>query len=397
MKTQTVITSIVIIVGVLSVAAGLTVWKKHTDRAAQAAKAAGGWEPAESVQLVPVKTGTHQRSMSATGTVWAVRHVNLATEVSGKVESIGFESGQIVEQGALLVRLDSSTEQADLRAAEAAVELARVTLERYRQALTGKAVSEREIDKAQAELVQAQARVQQLKAMIDKKDIRAPFRGRIGIRDTHPGQYLSEGQRITTLQDVSDQVNVDFSIPQTQAAGLRVGSDVTIIVGAALGKPTEVPAKVSAFDSQIDLATRNAKIRATLDSMNGRLSPGMFVDVRVPLGEPAPVLTVPPTAVRHAPFGDHVFVVAPDEKDPSKLRARQRFVKLGGAAGDQVIIADGLKAGEQLAADGSFKLREGVIVMAAPPPAPASPAPAKNEAAADHAKSTADRSTPSPD
>lgn len=359
MTWRTVRATAAIVGGVLLAAGGLAYAKYAAIRRA----AAGGWggEAPETVLVVAAEAGTHQRSMTAAGTIAAIRHVTIATEVAGKVVEVGFESGQMVEAGALLVRLDASTEEAELRSARAAAELARVTVDRLRQPDLGRAVSQQDVDKATAEQEQALARVQQLEAMIAKKEVRAAFAGRVGMRDIHPGQYVSEGQRITTLQGVSDEVHVDFWVPQQQAAALRVGSTVHALVGAG-----EVPARVVAMDAQVEQTTRNVRVRAAMPSLDGRLAPGMFVDVRVPLGEPAHVVTAPATAIRRAPFGDHVFVIEPDAKDPQALRARQRFIRIGGAAGDRVIVSEGLAPGERIAADGSFKLREGSLVAAAP-------------------------------
>lgn len=363
MKFKSIIASIGIVAVVLGVAGGLGYWKW---RGIQKGMSAG--PPPEFPEFVRVEeatAGTFQRMMTAVGTVQAVRHIAVASEVSGKVAFVGFESGQGVDEAQVILRLDSSTEQADLRAAETQVRLNEITLNRLEQAMTGNAVSKQEMDRARSELDQSRSRVEQLKAMIDKKEIRAPFAGRMGMRDVHPGQYVAEGARLTTLQGSSDEVYVDFAVPQMQAAGLSIGSPVTIRIAGH-----DLPARIVAVDAQIDLMTRNARLRAALSSMGGRLVPGMFVDVRIALGEATAVVTAPPTAIRHAPFGDHLFVIEPDPKKPDDLRARQRFVKLGGAAGDRVIVLDGLKVGERVAADGSFKLREGALVKAAAERAP---------------------------
>jgi membrane fusion protein, multidrug efflux system len=359
MKLKTFFAGVVIIGALLAVAGGLGYTKY---RAIKAGMASGGhFEMPETVIIEAAERVPFQRSITAVGTVEAVRHVMLTNELAGKVIEVGFESGQVVDEGHVLLRMDTSTERADLRSAEAAVNLADVTLRRLKTALAGKAVSEQELDRAHAELEQAQARVEQLKATIDKKEIRAAFHGRVGLRDIHPGQYLSEGKTITSLQGLADEMYVDFSVPQLQAAMLRVGSPVVVSFAGI-----EVPAKIIAFDSQLDLSTRNVRVRAAVPSMEGRLTPGMSLDVRIPLGEPVEVIAAPPTAIRHAPFGDHLYVIEPDPADATKLRARQRFVRVAGAVGNKVIVSEGLKEGEKVATDGSFKLREGALVNGAP-------------------------------
>lgn len=243
------------------------------------------------------------------------------------------------------------------------VHLNQATLDRYEQ-VSANAISKQEVDRVRAELDQAKARAEQLKTTIAKKEIRAPFAGTMGMRDIQPGQYLAQGVQFTTLQGASDEVYVDFSVPQLQAAAIPVGGSVTVALPGM-----DVPARVVASDPRIDMTTRNARVRAVMPSLQGRLAPGMFVDVRIPLGEPDSVLTIPPTAVRYAPFGSYTFVVEPDPADAKRLRVHQRFIKPAGAAGDRVIITDGLKPGERVAADGAFKLREGALVMEPPPSA----------------------------
>jgi membrane fusion protein (multidrug efflux system) len=370
MKLKTLIAGFGIVGAILLVIAGLFVWKRGQDHAA-AARMAQMPKPVDFVQFARAETGPFQRGMTAVGTIQAIQHITIANEVVGKVVSVGFESGQVVRKGDVLLTLDSATEQADLRSAEAEGELARASYERWKQAMESNAGSKQELDRARAEQDKTNARIEQIKAVIEKKQIRAPFDGRVGLRDTHPGQYLAEGTRITTLQGIDDKVFLDFSVPQARAAALPVGASVKVNV---LGQSLMAP--IVASEAQIDLATRNARLRATLPSLDGRLVPGMFVDVEVPLGESQQVVKVPTTAVRRAPFGDYVFMIVPDPKDPKALVARQKFVQVAGSIGSEVVIADGVKPGDLLAADGSFKLRDGGTVMEAPPAKPVAAAPA---------------------
>lgn len=361
MKWRTFFASIGALALTLGVAGGLGYWKwKSIQKAMQAGPPP---EFPEAVAMATAEMRPFQRSFQAVGTIQAIRHITVATEVSGKVMHVGYESGQTVEADTPILRLDTSTEEADLKAAEAMVRLNQATLDRYEQ-VTANAISKQEVDRVRAELDQSKARAEQLKTTIAKKEIRAPFAGKMGMRDVQPGQYLAQGEQITTLQGTSDEVYVDFSVPQLQAAAIPLGATVSVMLPGA-----EVPARVIASDPRIDMTTRNARVRAIMPSMQGRLSPGMFVDVRIPMGEAQEVLTIPPTAVRYAPFGSYTFVIEPDPKDAKALRAHQRFIKPAGAAGDRVMILDGLKAGERVATDGAFKLREGSLVMEPPPQA----------------------------
>ena len=210
------------VLAVLGTLAGLGYVKYRGIRQAMAA-ASMMTEPVETVRMVAVETVPFQRFLTAVGTVSALQHLVLSTETAGKVVEVGFDSGQLVEKGQLLLRLDASTEAAELRSAEAMAELAGLTLERLTQAMADDARSHHELDRAAAEREQALGRTEQLRAMIAKKEIRAAFKGHVGMRNVHPGQYLAEGARITTLQGVADTVHVDFSLPQTAAASLAPG------------------------------------------------------------------------------------------------------------------------------------------------------------------------------
>ncbi len=365
MKVRIWLMGVLPVLAVLGTLAGLGYVKYRGIRQAMAA-ASMMTEPVETVRMVAVETVPFQRFLTAVGTVSALQHLVLSTETAGKVVEVGFDSGQLVEKGQLLLRLDASTEAAELRSAEAMAELAGLTLERLTQAMADDARSHHELDRAAAEREQALGRTEQLRAMIAKKEIRAAFKGHVGMRNVHPGQYLAEGARITTLQGVADTVHVDFSLPQTAAASLAPGAAVKVIVG-----DREVPAAIVAADAMVDPQTRNARLRADLPTNGLPLMPGMFLDVRVPLGTPTTVVAAPPTAIRRAPFGDHVFVMEPDAANPGRFRARQRFVKLGGATPQgMVTVVEGLKPGEVIAEEGSFKLREGAAVR--PPEAQAS-------------------------
>jgi len=270
--------------------------------------------------------------------------------------------GQVVEAGTVLVALDVSVEEAELKAQEAQAALAGAVLNRTRRA--SYAAAEVEMDRARAERDVALAQIARTKAIIARKTIRAPFRARVGLADVHVGQYLSEGTELTTLQGVDDAVHVDFAAAQHVAAGLREGDAVEVFAAA----PEPIPAKIVAIDARIDPATRNATVRARIAAAANAPAPGAAVRVRVPVGPPRTAVAVPVSALRKGPGGDHVFVLAPD-KD-GQTRAHLRPVESGTMLGDEVVIHAGLSPGERVAASGSFKLREAVLVtVAGDPPA----------------------------
>jgi len=314
-------------------------------------------EPMEAVNFQAARTLNHRRTTSAVGTVLALRSVVLQNELPGVVKQVDLTPGKIVDKDAELVVLDHSVEQAELKAQQAQASLAETTLRRVKKLDVSNATSKQEVDQAQAEYDVALAQIERTKAMIDRKIIRAPFRARVGLSDVHPGQYLLEGIELTTLQGVDEAVHVDFTVTQNVGLGLREG-DVVEVLGANPEAP--VKATITALDALINSTTRNAKIRARVEDALSMPPPGASVQVRVPVGEAREVVVVPVSALRRGPEGDHVFVIAPDPKGAS--RASMRLVKSSMVMGDDVLIESGLKAGEVLAASGSFKLRDGVLV-----------------------------------
>ena len=322
-----------------------------------AAEAAMMPEPLEAVIVQAAREVEHRRATHAVGTVLALRSVMLKNELPGVVKRVDLTPGKIVEEGAELVVLDTTVEEAELKAQEAHASLAESTLKRLTALDTSNATSKQDLDQAQAERDVALAQMERTKAMIARKMIRAPFRARIGLSDVHPGQYLIEGVELTTLQGVDEAVHVDFTVTQTVALGLKEGDKVDVI-GA--DKESPVSATIIALDSLIDRTTRNANIRAKVADARKLPPPGASVQVRVPVGTVRQVVAVPVSALRRGPEGDHVFVIANDPQ--GKPRASMRLVKSGAVMGDEVIIESGLKAGEPVAASGSFKLREGALV-----------------------------------
>lgn len=345
------------------IGSGLVLWKIQAMQQAGAA-AANQPEPMESIQVATAVARQHQRSTVSIGTVVALRSISLQNEFAGTVREAHLTPGQIVEQGTLLVALDTSVEEAELKAQEAEAALAKSSLERMERAIQGRATSQLEVDRARSELDVAEAQSARIRAIIARKTLRAPFRARIGISDVHPGQYLHAGTLLTTLQGVDDAVHVDFAVPQQVAQGLRDGAMVEIIAGP--NQPV-VPARIVALDALVDSVTRNATIRARIEDAANVPTPGASVRVRVPSGEPMTAVTIPVSALRKDPAGDHVFLIVKDAEGQS--RAQVRRVRSGPVLGDDVLILEGLAAGEQVAAQGSFKLRENVLVAIAGVPA----------------------------
>ncbi len=218
------------------------------------------------------------------------------------------------------------------------------------------------MDRARAERDVAQAQIARTQAIIAKKTIRAPFRARVGISDVHPGQYLNEGTQLTTLQGIDGAVHVDFAVSQQVAVGLRAGTPIQVVTTA---DSTPIAARIVAVDARVDPVTRTTTVRGTI--IGGAPAPGSSVRVFVPAGPMVTAIVVPVNALRRGPSGDHVFVIAADES--GKTRAHERPVRSGPMLGDEIVILDGLTAGERVAASGSFKLREGVLVAVDAPKA----------------------------
>jgi len=353
--------SLVLVGLVVATALFLGGWKYNSLRVAEAASA-NQPEPTETVAAAVATARPHQETASAIGTVLAPRSIALRNEVAGTVRYVGLEPGRIVDAGALLVAFDVSVESAELRAQEAQARLAQTSLERVDRMASRGAASAMELDNARAERDVALAQVARTRALIARKTIRAPFRARVGMSDVHLGQFLESGTQLTTLQGVDGAVHVDFDVSQSVAAGMRRGEPVRVISGA-----TEIPARVVAVDARVDPATRNAVVRAELPDLALLPAPGSSVRVLVPIGPTRDAVVVPVSALRKGPGGDHVFVIAP-AKD-GKTRAQLRLVTSGPVLGDEIVIVGGLAAGERVAASGSFKLRDAVLVAVAEPAA----------------------------
>lgn len=327
----------------------------------RSAMAQGGFQPPpEAVTTIIARQEQWDTTLNAIGTVVAVNGVTVSADLPGVVEEIAFNSGRSVGKGDLVLRLDTKQERAQLAAAEAQRELARLDLER-KQGLLAKAVIPQALyDSVAAEYKQADARVAEIGAAIERKTIRAPFSGILGIRQVNLGQYLAGGAPIVSLQSLQP-VYVEFTVPQQESGRLRTGGAVQVTSDAFSG--VEV-GKLAAFDSIIDEATRNVRVQAIFDNRSMKLRPGMFVEAQLARGIRTPVISLPASSISYAPFGDSVFIVE-DVKGPNGKTyrgVRQQFVKLGGTRGDQVAILSGVKPGEEVVTSGVFKLRPGAAV-----------------------------------
>jgi membrane fusion protein (multidrug efflux system) len=316
-------------------------------------------EPSETVKAVTVAQQLWSAEATAVGSVMAIKQVEIRNELAGVVKSIGFKSGETVKEGQLLLELDTETEQANLAAAKADLVLAKKTLARREKLKINRTISAEAIDTARADVARTLATVQSLQKTIIKKKIVAPFAGRVGLTNLQAGSYLQEGTLVTSLQGLERDAYVDFSLPQEAGEIVKIGHPVRL-QGVGFAKQ-EFTGTVVAAESMIT-NDRTVKLRAVVKDLSSLTQMGQFVDVRVAITPPVLMIMVPVTAVRQASYGAHVYVL--QEKE-GKLRAFQRGVKTGAITGDAIVIKEGLSVGEKIAADGSFKLREGIIVNVA--------------------------------
>jgi membrane fusion protein (multidrug efflux system) len=318
--------------------------------------------PATTVTSAPVTEEDWAPRFSAVGTVSAVEGAVVATELGGVVSQIAFENGGEAKKGDMLVKLDTSSEEAQLRTAEADLELARSDLDRARDLAARKVISKAELDAAESKLKQKEGSADNLRAMITKKQVRAPFNGQLGIRQVNVGQMINAGQQVVALTSL-DPVYVDFALPQEHLSKLTKGLEVQVRTDALPGR--EFKGKLTAINSMVDAATRNVPLQATLENPDHTLRPGMFAKADVVLPVKQSVLVIPATAISYAPYGDSVFVIE-KQKDPKNGKEsqvlRQQFIRTGETRGDFVTVTNGLKAGEVVASSGVFKLRNGMEV-----------------------------------
>ncbi|MEO7414618.1 MAG: efflux RND transporter periplasmic adaptor subunit [Opitutaceae bacterium] len=316
--------------------------------------------PPTSVTASPAVESSWETVIRGTGSLMAVQGVTISAEIPGKIAKISFEAGTVVQANDVLIQLDVTSEEAQLRAAEATSALAKANLTRARELRQNNTNSPAELDAADAEAKQAEAQAESTRATIAKKTIRAPFTGRLGLRMVNLGQILREGDMITTLQTL-DPIYVNFSLPQQRVSDVSVGTVIRVKTDAAPGQTFE--GKITAISPEIDATSRNIHLQATLANQAEKLRPGMYASVQVVLPEQRKVLMIPVTAVLPAPYGDSVFILddKTDEKSGKTEKVlRQQFVRISGAQGDFVNVVDGLKAGDLIVTSGVFKLRPGM-------------------------------------
>jgi membrane fusion protein, multidrug efflux system len=329
---------------------------------AAAGQAAAFQPPPEAVTTIVAQPEHWQAMLSAIGTIAAVQGVTVSADLPGTVDRIGFESGTSVRQGEVLVELDTRQEQAQLAAVEAQRDLARLNFNRTQALVSEGAISRADFDLAAAEQKQTEARVGEIRATIERKTIRAPFSGILGIRQVNRGQYLSAGDPVVALQSLNP-IYVNFGVPQQDTSQLRVARQVRVTVNDPSG--LVFTGRITALDSVVDQATRNVQVQATLANPDAKLRPGMFVQTEVILSASRSIVALPASAISYAPYGDSVFIVT-DLKDPQGKTyrgVRQQFVKLGGARGDQIAVVSGVNPGDEVVTSGVFKLRNGAAVI----------------------------------
>lgn len=358
MKLKPFIISVAILLLIVGAVAGVKALQ--IGRLIASGKEEGG-PPPETVSTVPVTTERWERSIESVGSMRAVQGADLSTEESGVVTKIFFENGAEVQAGDLLVELDTDTEQANLRSAEAEQQLARTVYERTRRLRENNTVPQSDLDTAESQLRKMSALVEQLKATIRKKQINAPFGGRLGIREVNLGQFVDQGDKIVSLQSL-DPIFVDFLLPQQLIAGLTPGSPLRVLTDVYPGKVFD--GELTAVNAEIDPVTRNIRLQGTLKNPGGLLRPGMFGRVQLSLGEAEEVTAIPLTAVIAATYGDSVFVVTQKEgaEGAKQLVAEQRFIRTGRTEGDFVAVTEGLKPGDIVVSAGAFKLRNGSAI-----------------------------------
>jgi len=316
--------------------------------------------PPEAVTTAVATAESWETALTAVGSLTAVQGVTVAAELTGKVVEIAFEAGTGVKKGDLLIRQDTSVEEAQLPGAAAQANLAKTVLERDAKMLAEEIISQADYDTAEAAYEQAKAQANNIRATIGKKTVRAPFTGRLGIRQVNLGQILREGDPIVTLQSL-DPIYVNFTLPQQQLAQLRPGLPVRVTCDALPG--LSIDGRITAVNPLVDAETRNIQLQATVGNPSEKLRPGMFVNAAVGLPVRMKVVSIPSTAVLYAPYGNSVFLVADDKAGKGGKTLRQQFVRLGEKRGDFVVVTDGLKEGETIVSTGVFKLRNGQAVV----------------------------------
>src|SRR5215831_2798482 len=346
---------------VAAVIAGLGFMKyRQVETAVHAA--ASFQPPPEAVTSIVAKQEHWPATMSVIGTMEAVQGVTVSADLPGVVAKINFQSGQFVNKGDVLVELDTRQEVSQLAALEAQRDLAKINYDRSQELNKQGVISRQEYDRAIADHKQTEANVAETQATIERKTIRAPFSGILGIRKVNLGEYLAAGAAIVPLQSLNP-IYVNFGVPQQVAGQVQVGRGIRVSREEMAGQVFS--GRITALDSVIDETTRNIQVQATLPNPGSKLRPGMFVQVDLALGASQPAITLPASAISYAPYGDSVFVVTElkGPKGNSYRGVRQQFVKVGASRGDQVAVTSGVNPGEEVVSSGVFKLRNGAAVQ----------------------------------
>ncbi len=323
--------------------------------------------PPSAVSTYKVDRQQWQPTLTAVGTANAVQGVMVSTDLPGIVREISFQSGSSVKKGQELVKLDTTQELAQLGAAVSRQDLARVNLDRIEELFKKQVGAQADYDAASAELKQTTAATDEVRALIERKTIRAPFDGMLGIREVDLGQYLNSGDQVVPLQSL-DPIYVDFSLPQQALGQLEPGRPVEVTADGFPG--VKFTGEITAIDPNVDASTRNVRVQATLKNPDGKLRSGMFVNAAVLLPTRDEILAIPASAVDYAPYGDSVFIVEEITPEPAEdgtqgepfVGVRQQFVKLGTARGDLIEVTKGLEPGQEVVSSGTFKIKDGAPV-----------------------------------
>ena len=353
---------VLVILLLAAIFGGIFGWKQHT--AAQMAQMQAGGPPPAVIAAAEARVEQWQAQIQVVGSLTAAAGIEVTSEVGGQIASIQFQSGQTVAQGDLLLALDDDTDQAQLKGLLAERSLAQLKFDRAAKLVRDKSVSKSDYDEARATLDNADAQVAAQQALIEKKRIRAPFAGRLGIRRVDLGEYLTPGAPIVPLEQL-DPIYVDFTLPERELARIATGQGVEVKVQAYPGQAFD--GTIEAIDPGVQVGSRSFRVRARLGNADQRLRPGMFADVRVILPTEGAVVTVPDTAISYAPYGNSVYLIV--DKD-GKLSVERRQIETGRTRDGRVAVLSGLAAGERVVSAGANKLRNGQAVTLDAKPAP---------------------------
>lgn len=318
--------------------------------------------PAATVTTTNALAKTWKSYLTAVGTLTAINGVEIAAEVPGIVEDIRFHSGQFVKKDDVIIVLRTQLEQANLKSAQAKLQLAKINYDREKILFSKKASSHAMLDTRLAELLESQASVEAAQATIKQKTITAPFDGKIGIRQINIGQFLSPGMTMVTLQSLNP-LYVSFTLPEQNLAQLKLGQDIDVSVNFGSGKT--VQGKITAINAKVDQNTRNIQIQATIPNEQFELYPGMYGLVKIWLPEQKNIIVIPQTAVSYSLSGDYVFLIQQqkNEKNEINLHAYRQYIQVGERRGNKVSVLSGLKSGDKLVTTGQLKLQNGSKIV----------------------------------